>query len=203
MDQENLSLKEIADKLMEIKGNVRGEVIRNDFNYIRYREGEEGVRKVEEKLKELGYPLKFKEIRPMEYYPEALSVLVIFLAKEIFQWTESDIFDMGNSAPKYSFFTKLLMRYFLSLKKCFEESPNYWKAHFDFGSLETVEFNEKEKYAIIRIKGYKFLPIMCFYHAGYFLRIVQFILKNENPTIEETKCVYKGAPYHEYKIKWK
>lgn len=197
-----MTLKEESAKLMEIKGNVRGEVLRVNVAYIKFREGEEGLVLVEEKLKELGFPLKLKGFKSLKWYPESLSVLIILIAKEIFNWKDKDIFEMGNSAPKSSFIVQLLMRNFLSSRKSFEESPKYWKAHFDFGELETYEFNEEEKYFTILIKGYKFHPIMCIYYSGYFLRIAQLFIKSEKITVEETKCVFKGDPYHEYIIKW-
>jgi len=202
MNFNTIELKEEAARLMQIQGNVRGEVFRANAAYIRYREGEEAIILLEEKLTELGFPLKFKGFKSLKWYPEALSVLVILVAKDIFVWKEDDIFEMGNSAPKYSFIVQLLMRHFLSARKCFEECPQYWKAHFDFGELETFEFNEKEKYLIIRVKGYDFHPIMCIYHSGYFLRIAQFVIKSKKINIKETKCIYKGDSYHEYLIKW-
>jgi len=200
MKKESL-LKKEADRLMKIKGNARGATFRTHEVYIRNREGEKGVKEVEAKLKELGYPFKFKEIDTMGWYPEGLSTLIVLVSKELFHWKESDIFDMGNSAPKYSFIVRFLIKYFLSLKKSFEQAPEYWKKHLDFGRLENVEFNEKEKYLIVRAVGYKFHPIMCIYHKGYFLRIAQHVLPKA--TIEETKCIYKGDPYDEYVISWK
>lgn len=197
------SLKEIANNLMKIKGNVKGEVLRISAAYIAEKEGEKGVEVIEEKLKELGYSLKFKEIKPLRWYPEALSVLVILVAKDVFNWKNSDIFDMGNSAPKYSFIVKLLLKYLISVEKIFEECPKYWRKHFDFGELEPVEINTKEKYAIIRVKGYKFHPLICLYHAGYFLRLVQLSIRSKKITIKETKCMFKGDPYHQYLIKWR
>jgi len=197
-----MNLKEEMAQLIQIKGNVRGEVLRANAAYIKYREGEEGLILIEEKLEELGYPLKFKGFKSLKWYPESLSVLIILIAKDIFNWKNGDIFEMGNSAPKYSFIVQLLMRHFLSPRKCFEESPKYWKAHFDFGELETVEFNEKEKYLIVRVKGYQFHPLICIYHSGYFLRIAQFVIKSQKITIDEVKCIYKGDSCHEYLIKW-
>ena len=196
------SLEEEANRLMKIKGNARGVTLQTHAEYILYKKGDEGLRRVEEKLKELGYPLKFKEVRPLKWYPEGLGVLVLLVAKEIFNWSKSDIFDMGNSAPKYSFVVKLLLKYFLSPRRSFQESPKYWRKHYDFGELETGEFNEKEKYLIVREKGYKFHPIACIFHSGYFLRIAQYVIKSEKITIEETKCMFKGDPYHEFIIRW-
>ncbi len=196
------NLKKEADELMGIKGNVKGVVFQTHAAYIRHREGENGLMAVEKKMEELGYPVKFNEVKPFKWYSEAHTILVILVAKDIFGWDDSDIFDMGNSAPKYSFIVKLLMRYFLSPKKTLEMSPRYWKKHYDFGELEIGEYNEKEKYMSVRVKGYKAHPIVCIFHKGYFLRLVQYVVKSKNITMEETRCVFKGDPYHEYVGKW-
>ena len=47
------TLKDEVDRLMQIKGNVRGAVFQTHAAYIRQREDEKGVKLVEEKIKEL------------------------------------------------------------------------------------------------------------------------------------------------------
>jgi len=195
-------IKEGIKKIMQIKGNVRGAVFQADAEFIRERKGEKGLKTVEKKMAELGYSLKFDEIKSGEWYPESLSVLAILVAKDLFNWDEKDIFDMGNSVPKYSFIPKIFMRYFLSLKRFIGEVPKYWRKHFDFGELEVYELNEGKRYLVLREKGYKFHPLMCLFHAGYYLRVAQFTIRSEKITIKETKCVFRGDPYHEYVIKW-
>lgn len=194
--------KQEAENLMKIKGNIRGEAILTDVEYVRYREGEKGVNLLEERLIELGYPLKFKEIKSLEWYPVWIDIFKILAIKEIFNWTDKDIFEMANFAPKVSFLVKMLMKYFLSVRRSFEESPKYWKQHMDFGELDAHEFNEKEKYMVFWVKEYKTHPIMCIVCAGYFLRMAQFVVKSQKITIKETKCMFKGDPYHEYVIRW-
>lgn len=196
-----LTKKEV-EKLMKIKGNVRGEGILTDVEYVRFRKGEKGVKLLEEKLKELDYPLKFKEIKSLEWYPVWLDIFKILTIKEIFGWTDKDIFEMANFAPKVSFLVQMLIKYFLSAQRSFEESPKYWRQHYDFGELEAHEFNGKEKYMVFRVKKYKTHPIMCIICAGYFLRMAQFVLKSKEVTIKETKCIFKGDSYHEYIIRW-
>lgn len=199
---ENQLSKEEVDELMRVSGNVKGVVFQTHAVFIRYKEGERGIKMVEERLKELGHPLKFTEISSLAWYPESLSILIILVAKEVFKWKDSDIFNMGSSAPKYSLIVRMLMKTFVSIKKVFEESPKYWKKHYDFGILESDEINEKGKYVMLRLKEYKFHPIVCIYFCGYFHRIAQYVVKSEKITIEETKCVHRGGPYHEFLIKW-
>jgi hypothetical protein len=200
---EENDFKNIADEVMGKEGNVKGEVFRTHETYIRYREGEDGIGKVEEKMKEIGYPMEFKLIKTGEWYKEGLSVLVILVAKEIFNWEEEDIYDMGNSAPKHSFIVKMFVKHFVSVKDIFQKAGQYWDKHYDFGSLEKGEFNEEEKYITIRIKDYSPHEVVCGpYFKGYITRIAQLSLRSEKIETEQIKNVFHGDPYNEYIIKW-
>jgi hypothetical protein len=153
-------------------------------------------------MEKLGYPIKLEEVGSLEWYPEFLTVLIILVAKEIFHWGDEEIFEWGYQTPKFSFIVRLLAKSFINLKMAYQKSPIYWKKHYDFGELETPEFNEREKYLIIRIKGYKFHPIVCTFYKGYFIKIAEFTSKGKKFKAEETKCMFRGDPYHEFKISW-
>ena len=202
MNHQEFSLKEEASIVMNLQGNTRGEMLRANIDYIRFREGDEGVNVVEKKLAEIGFPLTIKKFKALKWYPESLSVVIVLIAREVFFWPDKDIFDMGNSAPKSSLVVQVLMRHFLSSRRASEEVPKYWRSNFDFGELETFGFDEEGKTFTIRVKGYKFHPVMCIYYAGYLLRIAQFIIKSPEIKIEEQKCVYNNEFCHEYIVKW-
>lgn len=203
MSRETPSLNTEASRVMGLKGNTRGGILRANINYIKFREGENSIALVEKKLAELGFPVSIRKFKLLKWYPEALSVLVVLVAKDVFGWSDKDIFDMGNSAPKDSLMVQLLMRHFSSSRQSFQEMPKYWRANFDFGELESFGFDEQSKNFTIRITGYNFHPVMCIYHSGYFLRIAQFIIRSDEINIEEKKCAFDDSPYHEYEIKWK
>ncbi len=195
-------LKKTADKMAKIKGNAKGDTLVLHVSHIRNKEGEKGLKKVEEKMKEIGYPVEFDKINKFEWYPVFMADLLIIVPKEIFNWTDEDIFKMGYDAPKYSFILRLLLQHTLSIEKLFEATSYFWKKYFDFGELEPVEI--KKKHVILRMKGYEVHPIVCKqYYRGYFSRMIQLCLKNKEIETEETKCFFDGDPYHEYLIKWK
>ncbi len=200
---ENKTLQEIAKELLAHPGKVKGEVFRTHAEYIRLREGEEGLKRLEEKMAELGAPINFKETKPFEWVREGVSSLSIVTAKEIFNWTDKDVFEMGRYAPKASFIIKVLIRYFVSTKKIFEEASKYWDKHFNFGSLEPVEYNEEEGKLRLRVKGFKTHPTVCIFHAGYFKGVTEFTVKTKNIDVEEVKCAHRGDDYHEFLITWK
>jgi len=110
---------------------------------------------------------------------------------------------MGVFAKKMSLIVKLFVKYFPSLRRVvINEAPKIWKKHWTIGELIPVELNEKEKYAILRVKGFNLHSVYCHYLAGYFAGILQMLVKLPKTNSQETKCSFKGAPYHEFLIKW-
>ncbi len=196
-------LKKVADNLMKIRGKIRGEAVLNRYEYIRTKKGDKGVQAVERRLRELGYPLDFKKLQSLGWFPEGNSVLIILAAQEIFEWNDNDIFEMGKNAPTISFMVKLLMKYFVSLEKTFNATPENWEKHHNIGSIELVKIDEDKKELIFRLLDYKIHPVVCIYLKGYFLQFAKLVIKGEEVNIEETKCMFKGDPYHEFKITWK
>jgi hypothetical protein len=189
-------------KLIESRGKVRGVVFQTDAEYVRQKKGEEGLKALEKKTKELGYPIDYDRIKTMDWYSLGGRVVSLLAAKEVFNWGNKEIDDMGNSAPKYSFVVKMLLKYFLSLRRSLEEVPTYWAKHYTVGELEFIELDEEKKYYIIRLKNFKIHPILCTYLVGYFRRFSQYVIKSKKITVEETKCMFKGDPYHEFVGRW-
>jgi hypothetical protein len=199
-NNENKTLKEIADQLMKIPGMTKGSELLTLRKYIEAKYGEEGVEKLEEKMKELGYPISFKKIKPAHWYPEAFNVLGMIVAKEIFGW--QDLYEFGYQSPIFSFGVKIFIK-ILPLHLFLNEIPKIWKKFLDVGELEVLEFNEKEKSVTLALKNYKFHPEMCLYYQGFFLRLAEYIIKSEKITIKEQKCVFRGNDFCEFLIKWK
>ena len=137
--------KEIA-RLMKIPGKSRTAILRSHIIAIRFKEGEGGVRKVEELMKELGYPINLSKIGVFGWEKDSWPIAVGLVAAKIFGWTDKDVFELGELAVKRSLLAKITLRHFLSPKKAFKEAPRLWKKYYNFGKLEPVEFNEKEKY---------------------------------------------------------
>jgi len=194
------SLKEQADKLMKIKGGTKGSEILTLSRYVEVKYGKEGVEALEKKMEELGYPCRFNEIRPGQWYREALNVLAMLAAKNLFNWT--DLFDLGYNSPVFSFGVKVFIK-FIPLTSFIKQIPEIWKKFLDFGTLEVHQLNEKEKYLALHLKNCQFHPELCRYYAGFFLRIAEYLIRSKELTIEETRCTYKNDPYHEYIIRWK
>lgn len=195
--------KEEIEKIEGIKGNVSGEKFYTTFPYLEKREKNNEVEEILNVMKELGHPINLKEINSSKRYPIKIAILLFVVAKDIFDWKEEDVFEMGRYAPKISFITKILLRNLVSIKTIFNKAPDTWKNHYDFGSLEAVEIDEEKKYLVVRVKDFDVHPIMCPYHGGYFQAMAEFCIKEKQVNTKETKCIHRGDDYHEYLISWK
>lgn len=198
----NETLQETANRLKNFPGNVRGEVFKTHKEYIELKEGKEGVKKLEEKMKELGVPMNFDEMKFSDWVSEGMSSLTIIVSKNIFNWTDEEVFEMGRHAPRASFIIKIMFKYLVSIKSIFENAEKYWEKHYDFGGVEMVEYNEEERKVVAREIGFKTHPIVCIYHAGYFKGISEFAVKSGNVEVKQTASVHEGADYNEYVITW-
>ncbi len=194
--------EELVKRTRGSSGKVKAEVIRIEKEYVLQREGEEGVAKLEKRMNELGAEIDFKKLDSMTWEEEWKNSLMVVVAKEIFNWTEEDIFEMGRYSPRASFFIKSIIQYLVSIEVVFDNMGKYWDKHHDFGSLEAVELNKVKKYLVLRKKGFFTHPLMCIYHAGYFQGVAEFVIKSKEVNIEETRCMHKGDEYHEYRISW-
>jgi len=194
--------QKLVDELERIPGNVRGAVIIENLNFLERKAGQERVNKVKQRFREFSCDIDLDNLKPLEFYPEHYSVLLILMVAEILDFKEEDVFKMGEESFKYASFIKFFVTYFVSIERCFKEAPKYWQRHFDFGKIEKVEFNGEERYAVFRVIGYKFHPIMCIYHKGCFYQIAQLAIGTKKVSLEETKCVFRGDPHHEYVIRW-
>lgn len=189
-------------KLKNLSGKVRGVAFTTDAKYIVKKMGEGGLRKLAEKTKELGWEIDYQNIRVMDWYPIGQRALSLIAAQEAFNFGSKEIKDMGNIAPKHSLIAGVMMKYFLSLTKVAKEAPKYWQQHYTVGVLESYKLDEKNKKMVLRLRDFKIHPVMCSYVGGYFLRIAQFVIKSEKISVEETKCEFKGAPFHEFTVAW-
>jgi len=193
--------KEELDNLIKLKGEARGAVFQTDAEYVRLTKGEVGLSKVQEELKRMGHPIDYKNIRATEWYPVGLRAVSLLVIQKVFNWDDKEIEKMGNTAPKYSFIVRLLMKYFLTFPMSYKQSPTYWKKHYTIGKFETPGYDLEKKYYVARLKDFKTHPVVCVYLGGYFMRIGQFVLKGaKNFKVKETKCVFSGDHYHEFLI---
>jgi hypothetical protein len=183
---------------MKIEGEVRGVVFQTDARYILEKEGEEGLKKLEERVRELGYPIDYRTAGALNFYPLGLRAISLLLIKDTFGWGDEEIREMGYAAPQTSFIVKLLMRFLADFKKFVGGLPENWTRHWTRGEMEVLKMDEKTKEVALRLKDIKIHPILCLYLEGYFRRIYEFVVGKGKGEVKETKCMFNGDPYHEY-----
>ena len=192
--------KEELENLAKIKGEVRGVVFQTDAKYVLAKEGEEGLKKVEEKIRDLGYKIDYRNTKAMDWRPLGLRVISLLVIQSVFNWSTSEIREMGKTAPKFSFVVKFLFKLFAPLSKLVKELPRFWKEHYTVGEMEVADFDEKNKRLVLLLKEFEVHPIFCLYLEGYIERTLSFTVTEV--ATKETKCMSKGGPYHEYTSTW-
>ncbi len=199
---EKIISKEELEELMKVKGEVRGMPLKNEAEFIVKEEGEEGLKKLEDTMASLGYPMKYRAIRGMDFYPLGLLSINLLAIKRLFNYDDEKFQAMGRFEAKLSLIIRLFLKYFVSLDKTLREIPKMWKRYYTVGNLTIVEYNEKEKYLIVRIEGLPFHPLYCQINKGFGASIIQMVVGGD-VTCEEIKCVHKGDEYHEFLFRFK
>ncbi len=199
-----LDEKIIKNILDNVKGETRGVVFKTDAEFIKEKMGEEGLEKLQNMANQLNIPIDYNgEANATKWYPLSLRVLSILLIQDVFEWDNEKIIEMGEAAPKYSFIVRTLLRYFISFEKTFSEASKYWKEHYSVGELVVPDPSVvNDNYLVFPLKDFEVHPILCEYYKGYFLSICRMIVKAENMVMKETKCMFKGDEYHEFKVTW-
>jgi hypothetical protein len=188
-------------RIMLIPGMVRGVVFKTDFEYILNKLGEEKALLLKNKLSGWKIPINYQEIKPLDWYPVGLRVISLLAIQETFGWGDKEIFNLGSSSPKYSFPAAMLMKYFVSIRVAVKEASKLWQKHYSVGKLVVAKIDEKE--VVLQLKDFKIHPVLCVSLEGYFFCIAHYVIRSKEITIQETKCVFRGDPFHEYSIKWK
>ena len=191
-----------ADRLLKVKGRVRGAVFETDADYIRDKYGSAGLEKLTRAMRDLKCEIAYDGISAMEWRSVGSRALSLRVMKDVFNWTDDGIRAMGDAAPKYSFIVKLFMKFFVSPAVAFSHAPEYWTKHYDVGRLDAVKLCEEERYAIVRLHDFESDPAYCRYLEGYFGRLFKYMFPRSRIVIEEAACMFEGGAVHEFRVHW-
>jgi len=198
---EEILSEEELNKLLQIQGEVRGVAFRSDADFILHETGEQGLKRLEEAMAGIGQPIKYREIRPMDFYPLKLDTISLVVLKRLFHFDDERIQELGHYLAKVSVLLRLFMKYFVSLEKMAEEVPGMWRKHYTVGGLTVASLDKKNKEMIIRLENFNPHELYCQVFKGYFCSVMQMAV-GKKPICDETKCAFKNDPYHEFTIKW-
>ena len=198
--------KEEADELIGIKGELRGAVFKADVGFITREKGEEGLRKVEDEMKSLGYVFKYKDIKAMAFYPLGLRAVSLLAIKKVLGFSDEKIKEMGFYVAKSSFVLRLSLKFIGLTRKAelyYRNTPNLWKKFVTIGEYSIPEFDEEKKKIVVnRVKDLNSHPIFCTYLSGIIPGFLEVARGISGVQVEETKCTFKGDEYHEFVLKW-
>jgi hypothetical protein len=199
---EQIISKEEFDELIRIKGEGKGETFKNEAGYILYKEGKEGLKKLEEVMASVGYPIEYKKVKSTAFYPLGVEATTLLAIKRLFNYTDKDFQEMGRYEPKISpFIIRTFMRYFISIERGIKGIGDVWKRIYTVGELRVADYDLKKKYIVLRLKNFYVSPLHCQDLIGHFAGLLEMILKTK-VECKEIKCSFRGDEYHEFLFKW-
>ncbi len=191
--------KEMADEVMKTEGNAKGVVFKIDRKNIIKLGEEEALKKVEERLKELGYPLKYEEIISSEDYKMGYRYLSLLMMKEVLELSDNDIKELGERSVKVSFFIKLFASLFADVETLLNNVDKFWKKHYDKGSLKVDDFDE-DKGATLIVKDINLHPVYLKYLEGYSINVVKLVMPDKKVRCRQVKSEKKNE--YKLRIEW-
>ncbi len=180
MSQGN-SLKKEIDRLMNLKEDSTGEILRTHEIYIRHRKGEKGLRAVEKEMAALGYHLTCEELEKYQWYPVQMNTLFLVPSKKIFNWDKDEMWQWGSWAAKMHFLTKMMIKYFTSKELLAKSANRNWRKYYTQGELI---FAFEEKKGTVEVKDFIIYPGHLDYLAGYLYQIASLVMPPERLELE-------------------
>jgi hypothetical protein len=165
---QEIDLKRVIEEMKNIKGMERGADIHYLINYTKTKEGLNGFQRLLNELEKNGYYLpNSKNIKNDDWISSSIPTIYMVAMAKVFFWTTKDIEEMGENEVTFSpFLIKVFIKYIGSLKQVAEGSAKQWREHFDFGRLELIDFDEKNKKITMRLYDFILHPVVCYFHAG-------------------------------------
>jgi len=198
---EEKNIKEEVEKLMQIKGECRGTALKSDAAFILKEEGVEGLKKLEQKMAELGYPIKYNNINATNFFPIGLRGVQLLVLQQFFGFNREKFRQLGRFQTKVSLIVKLFMRFFVSLEIVSNQAPKMWGKHYTVGSLEIPKIDKEKKEGLIILRDFSLHPLHCQFLEGFFASIISMVV-GVPVVCEERKCTFKGGDCHEFIGKW-
>ncbi len=196
-------LKELEDKYKG-RGEERGLTFKSEAMYIEENEGIDGLRKLEEAMADLGYPIKYQDIKYTHFYPIIIEVLTLVLIQKIFNYSDEDFEKIGKYALKIPGVVRTLFavqKYLLTSKQILDKLVSrVWKQYYMIGDLKIIEYKLNER-VVLRIEDYINHPLNCRMIQGALSTLFK-MASAKDVVCQESKCMHKGDEFHEFVVTW-
>ena len=135
---EEIISKEEFDKILKVKGKIRGVAIKGEMEFILKEKGKKGLEKLEDAMAEIGYSIKYKEVKTISFYPLSLYGIIHLAMKNLFDFDDNSVFCNTGCIPTMGLWVVrtfdaklsvlrlvtserpgLIIRYLLSVRYCF------------------------------------------------------------------------------------
>jgi len=198
---EEIITKDEFRDFMKIEGKGKGITIRGTIDFVLKKEGEDGLKKLEEVFKNFPQLKDYKKIKMMDFYPIGLYVVTLVAIQRIFNYNDQELRELGRFHAKIPTIIRIFMKYLVSLDILTKAAPLMWKRYYTMGSLTVLEVNKEKKYVVLKLEGSNVHPFTCQTRMGYFSNLLETVIKSK-VSCEETKCVHRGDDCHEFLLKW-
>jgi hypothetical protein len=188
------------NEIFDCNGRVRGVALCTDAEYLRRHEGEDALLNVQKVTQEMGHPIDYRNIKPMEWYPIGLRATSLNAIVESFNWNDEQLRKMGISAPKYSIITKMMLRYFVSVGMIVNRIQMYWNKNYTVG---TIEAKLDDSSVFIRLEDCKIPRSLFPYLEGYFIGALGMVIGKQKPIfVDGINWTQGKKECCEFVIKW-
>ena len=196
--KEKDSLSKLAQRILAMKQKTRGMDLKKMADYVRKKEGAGGLRKVENFLEEIGYPMFYKEIQKVKVYTLGERLLYLFAIKKSLGWDDNKLEEMGYYVGKNLIIVKYFSHLFRINKKFFFTLlPKVGERYMEGLKVVPIEGDTKNKYARFKIIGLEIVgeedlkeieKMGLSYFSGFFRGWAQMILG-----VKKVHCTAKRA----------
>jgi len=194
-----ISSEEIKE-IVSSSGRVRGATLCTDAEYIQRRGGEEMLKLVEVATNEMGYPIEYREVKGMAWYPVGLRTVSLLAIVKALGWDDEQLKKMGRSAPKHSIITRFMLRYFVSMETIAEKLQNYWRHNYDRGSLRGMVIG---RIAFLCLSDFLLHPILSAYLHGYFVGVLGMVIGKEKwIRVRRTDRWHASNKCYDFILRW-
>lgn len=164
--------------------------------------GEEGVKRVEKEMQELGYDFDISELKKQKVMPYYLFIAFLVVEVKLFGYDDEKLRAIGREMTSVSYITKFLSKFLISPEMLCRKADKMWKK-YNQGELKVKEMDKKKKRAVLEINsdqpGH---PFYCRNLEGYIGGIFSLVVGKEARCREE-KCPFEdGGNIHRFVITW-